>query len=85
MEGMIRPDVGIALIASSIALYTGVLVGVAFLLAREFRDTRRLAVESVLIASGPSASEIDEFVRSLTPAEYAEAEELRRRVTGSDS
>ncbi|HEY2992749.1 MAG TPA: hypothetical protein VGM22_08055 [Methylomirabilota bacterium] len=90
MEGVIPYGVGMLLILSSVAvLAMGLVVLITFLWSTRRSDTGGADGRMCEPSDIPTTAEVEEFVRSLTPEDFAAAEKFAadfRRANGwSDS
>jgi hypothetical protein len=76
MEGIIRPDIAAAIIQASIAVSATALVAFVVFLWREGLAEGQTGARVGALADIPGAAEIEEFVRSLTPEDFATAEKI---------
>jgi hypothetical protein len=83
VEDMIHPSIGLLVVSASILLVLGVLVGFTLFLLREFLSSPK-GIEAALLAEGPAASEIEGFIQSLTPDDFAAADHLVQSLTAAD-
>jgi len=84
MEGLIPYEIGMAMIVGSVAISAVALSSFVVFLCRDPFRRRRSDAPLCAVADIPTAADVEELLRSLTPEDIAAAEKFAADVRRAD-